>query len=92
MNYLSFAPSLIYINKFNFFNWGVKMEDNRKLFNISELRFWAKNPRFTNFKKVKILEIGREDFLLYDNKDIYLENLDNYYKNLIKKKRWFINY
>ncbi len=68
------------------------MEDNRKLFNISELRFWAKNPRFTNFKKVKILEIGREDFLLYDNKDIYLENLDNYYKNLIKKKRWFINY
>lgn len=63
------------------------MEDNRKLFNISELRFWAKNPRFTNFKKVKILEIGREDFLLYDNKDIYLENLDNYYKNLIKNKK-----
>lgn len=47
-----------------------------KLFKISELRFWAKNPRFTNFKNVKILDIGKEDYDITNKKDIYLDNID----------------
>lgn len=55
-------------------------------YKIKDLRFWGKNPRYTNFKNVKILEIGKDDFD-DDGRDLYLNNLQEYYKNLIKNKR-----
>lgn len=64
-----------------------KKGNNNKLqkhqnFQVDNLRLWGENPRYTNFKDVKILEIGKKDYELSTKKDIYDVNLKNSYKML----------
>ncbi|AGM25865.1 hypothetical protein SSYRP_v1c02690 [Spiroplasma syrphidicola EA-1] len=65
----------------------VKNDTSKKLqkhqnFEVSNLRLWGDNPRYTNFKNVKILDIGKQDYEIQSQKDIYNINLINSYKML----------
>ncbi|AGM24845.1 hypothetical protein [Spiroplasma chrysopicola] len=55
-------------------------------YNTQKLRFWAKNPRYTNSNDVSFNNIGIEDFDEYGN-DIYQQNIEEYYKKFLKNQR-----
>lgn len=52
-----------------------------KDFEVINLRFWAKNARFTDYESVNFNEIGIED--IKENNDIYQKNIQDIVKKLL---------
>ncbi|WP_128008890.1 hypothetical protein [Mycoplasma sp. ATU-Cv-508] len=61
------------------------MSTNRiREFEFKDLRLWGKNPRYTNIQELNLDNIGYEDYDCERQLDVYNQNLDSYYKKLIK--------